>query len=331
MRMKNRLISYIKNIFNKNTGQEEKEEKIENIEDLIKEGCKEEKDYFIENVENFSMQLQGIELSMEAITESIEEVASGSIHQTKIIGEATDLVEHVNHKMNEIGQSSKITMEKSKSSFQMAIEGKDALSESIYQIERINKTIEDAYTVIQLLKDKSNEIEKFTETINQISKQTNLLALNASIEAARAGEHGKGFAVVAQEIRNLSEKSSESSKDISSVVKNIQDTILNVLHSSKIQIEEMNKGMKLIAVTKDYFERICNHSEALDVETVKVNENVEYVFSVSNKLNTKMMDILALTEISEEHIQSIVDHSKQQFQSMETLENSLIELKNKTL
>ena len=58
------------------------------------------------------------------------------------------------------------------------------------------------------------EITTVSASIEEIASQTNLLALNASIEAARAGESGKGFAVVAEEIKQLSEDTSNEIRKV---------------------------------------------------------------------------------------------------------------------
>ncbi|MBA5637594.1 methyl-accepting chemotaxis protein [Duganella sp. LX20W] len=99
-------------------------------------------------------------------------------------------------------------------------------SEADQSMEQISQARDDAHAAVALmraLQDKSRTIHTITDTINQIAQRTNLLALNAAIEAARAGEHGRGFAVVAGEVRQLAQRTSESSNEIGQLVRAISE------------------------------------------------------------------------------------------------------------
>jgi len=71
---------------------------------------------------------------------------------------------------------------------------------------------------VRALHRRTADIQEILTSIEEIAAQTNLLALNAAIEAARAGESGRGFAVVAEEVRKLSERTSEATRSIASLV-----------------------------------------------------------------------------------------------------------------
>lgn len=79
---------------------------------------------------------------------------------------------------------------------------------------------------------KSQLLQEANTVIEGIASQTNMLAMNAAIEAAHAGDAGKGFSVVADEIRKLSETSSEQTHQIGAQLDAITKSIASVVDAS---------------------------------------------------------------------------------------------------
>jgi methyl-accepting chemotaxis protein len=104
-----------------------------------------------------------------------------------------------------------------------AVGGSKVVGQTIKSLEIISADVQGIAESINGLQDEINKISSVMQVIRDISEQTNLLALNAAIEAARAGEAGRGFAVVADEVRNLSQRTSKSTEEITQIITNLQN------------------------------------------------------------------------------------------------------------
>lgn len=137
-----------------------------------------------------------------------------------------------------------------------ALEGHASVQQAIAAMDEIASAVGNVSQTIDELGSYGQQIGDIVRVIDEIATQTNLLALNAAIEAARAGDQGRGFAVVADNVRQLAERSSQSTKEIADLVGRVQAGTVQAVAAMSTGVEHVENGRRISALAGTSLETI---------------------------------------------------------------------------
>jgi twitching motility protein PilJ len=207
---------------------------------------------------------------------------------------------------------------------QSAVSGAEAVRQTNSAMNAIRERVQEAARAIKRLGESSQEIGNVVQIINDIADRTSILALNASIQAAMAGDAGRGFAVVANEVQRLAEQSTNSTKQIETLVKTIQgeineagirmdESIQKVVHGTKLADGAHNKLEEIAGVSIHLADLVRAISKA-------ANEQAESSASISatmKKVGQTSSQASVQGKLTVLSIANLIDTSKQLQESVE--------------
>lgn len=209
-------------------------------------------------------QVDELSQASEAEKQSVDQI----FNSTQDITEQSAQVKDLATKAGELSDQSNAELQQANKEVQSSLLFLEALEVDMLQSK----------TSLTELNDNIEKIVSVLDVISSISEQTNLLALNAAIEAARAGEHGRGFAVVSDEVRMLSQRTSESTNEIQSIITQLRSASTQVTSQMDVACE---KSIQTLDSQKLVSEKV-NTLDAFLQQLFDMNEQVAERAGIQN-------------------------------------------------
>ncbi len=231
------------------------------------------------------------------IAATVEEMTAGAEEQNNQTQEIATAVSEMNNTVAETTRSTTAAAESAREAGEQAEKGGRVVTETVEGMDEIATVVSEAAEKVIDLGKNSDKIGEIIKVINDIAEQTNLLALNAAIEAARAGEHGRGFAVVADEVKKLSERTSNATQEIQEMINKIQRDTKDVVSSINAGNEVVQRGkdsaqkageaiLNIVNTTNkvvDEIAQVATASEEQSITAGQIAQNIEMINNVASE------------------------------------------------
>ena len=186
----------------------------------------------------------------------------------------------------------------------------EIMEESETQLGSLNTNFEEILSSKIDLLNEVTHLHGFTDALQTmasdvqgIANQTNLLALNAAIEAARAGESGRGFSVVADEVRSLSQRSSDTGEQMINKVDGICSAMDSAVTATESQLDnEKLKSEESQQVIREVISR-------LDLIIKQFAESSDLLKTHSIEISDEINDALVSLQF-QDRVAQILEHTK---------------------
>jgi methyl-accepting chemotaxis protein len=269
--------------------------------------AKSEKDVLGRSIEDMLNGLRklvsGVKTNSEAVASSAESLTLIAEQSKETIVQLSETVTNISHATGESAGNSQAASKSSHAAYDAASLGQKSMTGLMEKMQTLKTNLELSTAKMRKLEAHSDEIKNMVDIIKSIADETKLLSLNAAIEAARAGQSGMGFAVVAEEIKKLSDLSTEQVKKISLRIKEVRDDISETVRIASEEAMEITESSMLTEQANAEFVRIVSsidettaQVEGIAATSEEIAASSEEAAASSEEQSSSMQELTASAE-----------------------------------
>jgi len=276
--------------------------------------------YKITDIRNNAEQMTFAANDLLTISTDTNSAMDNQTEKSQLVTGAVDLL---SEKLADVSNHTKEAKKAVITANDSALSGQQVVDETISQIDELAGNIGSASNVIQNLKSEGEKIGVVMDVIRGIAEQTNLLALNASIESARAGEQGRGFAVVADEVRVLADRTQESTKEIQTMIENIQSGTSNAMQVMQQSHDKTKETVSKITVAEESLRDIAESVSIILSMNGDIQAAVNEQETATDKIRTCLNSIGDVTDVTTRGTMQTTKSSENLSALAESIEKSI--------
>ncbi|AOZ51006.1 methyl-accepting chemotaxis protein [Chromobacterium vaccinii] len=242
----------------------------------------------VRNMQDITLRLSNSATELAAAS---EQVATSAEEQTRAASSMSASVEQLSVSICSVNDTAADVAKDSVSSGELAHQGETIIDQTLQTIGRVAEQARSSQQQADLMGSRSQEIANVIQVIRDVAEQTNLLALNAAIEAARAGEQGRGFAVVADEVRKLSERTAQSTTEISGSIREMLDCSQHVVDNIHHTVDQMETGLTQASSAREAITGIAGNVDRVkgSLSTISISLNEQQQAGTSIAANVEQV------------------------------------------
>lgn len=244
---------------------------------------------------------------MSGDTGALEEIARQTASEIRQIEDA----------LAAVSQYAEANQDSAQKTMDAVTVGQQSVEASVQGMLELKEVAVNTAGIIQEVNAWGAEVSSILDIVDEITGQTELLSLNASIISAQAGEHGRGFAVVASEIKELADRTRNSTKEIATLVHALQKKTAEGVSNTEDGIrraedgvqranaakealttilEQASQASRRAADTADMIQQTAGSSQAIGGSMTQVTDMVSHIRRAIEEENVEIDQVVSAVE-----------------------------------